>query len=91
MSRTITHLSNVVNLALRHAAATIVLVHNHPSGNAKPSLEDKKGTRDIVLACLLMDMRVHDHIIIGESEKFSFANAGLIDEYAAELNERASR
>lgn len=81
----------VVKLALRHAAAAIVLVHNHPSGIAKPSREDKKVTRDLVLACLLIDMRVHDHIIIGENETFSFANAGLIDEYAAELNERASR
>jgi DNA repair protein RadC len=81
----------VVKLALRHAAAAIVLVHNHPSGIAKPSREDRKITRDLVLTCLLMDMRVHDHIIIGEDEKFSFADAGLIDEYAAELNERATR
>lgn len=81
----------IVKLALRHAAAAIVLVHNHPSGVAKPSREDRKVTRDLVLTCLLMDMRVHDHIIIGENDKFSFADAGLIDEYAAQLNERATR
>lgn len=80
----------VVKIALRHAAAAIVLVHNHPSGIAKPSREDRKITRDLVLTCLLMGMRVHDHIIIGENHNFSFANAGLIDEYAAELNEGAT-
>lgn len=81
----------VIKLALRHAAAAIVLVHNHPSGIAKPSSEDRKVTRDLVLTCLLMDMRVHDHIIIGENDRFSFANAGLIEEYEAELKMRAYR
>lgn len=81
----------VVKLALRYSAAAIVLVHNHPSGIAKPSGDDRKITRDLVLTCLLMGMKVHDHIIIGENDKFSFADAGLIDQYTAELDERTTR
>lgn len=81
----------VVKLALRHSAAALVLVHNHPSGIAKPSADDKRVTRDLVLACMLMDMKVHDHIIIGDNDKFSFADAGLIDQYAKELDARTSQ
>ena len=78
----------IVKLALRHAAAAIVFVHNHPSGVAKPSEDDKRITRDLVFACLLIGMKVHDHIIIGDNDKFSFADAGLIDQYAKELDAR---
>lgn len=78
----------VVKIAIRHSAAALVLIHNHPSGVAKPSLEDKKITRDLVFVCLLLGMRVHDHIIIGDNDKFSFADAGLIEKYVAELDLR---
>jgi DNA repair protein RadC len=71
----------VVKVALRHSAAALVFVHNHPSGTAQPSEDDKKITRDLVFACRLMGMKVHDHIIIGDNEKFSFADTGLIDQY----------
>jgi DNA repair protein RadC len=81
----------VVKLALRHSAAALVLVHNHPSGLAKPSGADKRVTRDLVFACLLTGIKVHDHIIIGDNDKFSFADAGLIDEYNEELNARKSQ
>jgi DNA repair protein RadC len=78
----------VVKIALRYSAAALVFVHNHPSGVAKPSEDDKRITRDLVLACLLIGMKVHDHIIIGDNDKFSFADAGLIDQYAKELDAR---
>jgi DNA repair protein RadC len=71
----------VVKLALRHSAAALVLVHNHPSGVARPSEEDRRITNDLVEACLPLGIKVHDHIIIGDNEKFSFADSGLIDEY----------
>ena len=76
----------VVKLALRHSAAALVFAHNHPSGLAKPSEDDKRITRDLVHACLLLGIKVHDHIIIGDNDKFSFAEAGLIDEYAKALD-----
>jgi len=78
----------VVKLALRHSAAALVFVHNHPSGMAEPSENDKRITRDLVFACLLIGMKVHDHIIIGDNEKFSFSDEGLIEQYAKELDAR---
>ena len=80
----------VVKLALRHSAAALVFAHNHPSGEAVPSNEDKRITRDLVLAARVMGMKVHDHLIIGDNEKFSFADAGLIDEYDAEFDRRSA-
>lgn len=71
----------VVKVALRHSAAAIVFVHNHPSGVTQPSEDDKRITRDLVFACRLMGIKVHDHIIIGDNEKFSFADNGLIERY----------
>ncbi len=80
----------VVKIAIRHSAAALVLVHNHPSGVAQPSNEDKKITRDLVFTCRLMDMKVHDHIIIGDNEKFSFADALLIEQYEKDFDARNS-
>jgi DNA repair protein RadC len=78
----------VVKIALRHSAAALVFVHNHPSGVARPSEDDKKITRDLVVACRLMGMKVHDHIIIGDNDKFSFADAGLIEHYDKDFEAR---
>jgi len=80
----------VVKLALRHSAAALVFAHNHPSGKAVPSDEDKRITRDLVFAARVMGMKVHDHVIIGNNEKFSFADAGLIDQYDAEFDRRSA-
>ena len=78
----------VVKVALRHSAAALVFVHNHPSGVAQPSDDDKKITRDLVFACRLVGMKVHDHIIIGDNDKFSFADAGLIEQYDKDYDVR---
>jgi type I restriction enzyme M protein len=58
----------VIKFALRYSAAALVFVHNHPSGIARPSEDDKKITRELVLVCLLIGIKVHDHIIIGDSD-----------------------
>jgi DNA repair protein RadC len=76
----------VVKVALRHSAAAVVFVHNHPSGIAQPSEDDKKITRDLVFACRLMGLKVHDHIIIGDNDKFSFTDAGLIEKYHGDFD-----
>jgi DNA repair protein RadC len=78
----------VVKAALRHSAAAVVVVHNHPSGLAKPSRDDEAVTRDLVFACVLLGMKLHDHIIIGDNETFSFADAGLIARYAKQAESR---
>ncbi len=64
--------------ALQQSAASIILLHNHPSGDPNPSTEDKKVTQKIADACRLFDITVLDHIIIGKNKYFSFADEGLI-------------
>jgi DNA repair protein RadC len=71
----------IIEKAIRHNAAALIFAHNHPSGNPEPSDNDKQITQDLVFAANIMQMKVLDHIIIGENKYFSFADKGLIDEY----------
>jgi DNA repair protein RadC len=71
----------VVESALEKNATALIFVHNHPSGSAEPSQSDKQLTRDLVYAGSIMQIKVVDHIIIGDNTYFSFANEGLIEEY----------
>jgi len=68
----------IIAAALQDAAAAVILVHNHPSGDPHPSSEDKKVTEKIILACRPFDLTVLDHLIIGRDSYFSFADQGLI-------------
>ncbi len=71
----------VIESAIRRHAAAIILAHNHPSGGTRPSQSDRQLTRDIVYAGCIMQLRVVDHVIIGDNAYFSFASEGLIEEY----------
>ena len=64
--------------ALKANAHAIILAHNHPSGNLKPSEQDEKLTRTIVSGCRTLGIDVEDHIIITEESYFSFTENGLI-------------
>jgi DNA repair protein RadC len=66
----------VVRLALEKNASTIVFVHNHPSGNPDPSVEDRTITKRLFEACRLFDIKVLDHVILGEDKFYSFAAQG---------------
>ena len=68
----------VVEAALRRQAAAIVLAHNHPSGDVRPSDHDKVLTRAVVLAAETIGLRVVDHLIVSRDETFSFLKAGLL-------------
>lgn len=68
----------VFKLAVQHLASGIVLAHNHPSGNLKPSKEDHVLTKKLKEAGNALDIPVMDHIIIGEGEYFSFADEGVL-------------
>ena len=59
----------------------MIFAHNHPSGNPEPSHNDKELTQDLVYAGSVMQIKVLDHIVIGDNRYFSFAGAGLIEEY----------
>ena len=71
----------IIERAIKHNAAALVFAHNHPSGNPEPSDTDKQITQDLVFAASTMQMKVLDHIIIGDNSYFSFADEGLIEEY----------
>lgn len=68
----------VVKLALAHNAAAVILAHNHPSGIAEPSQADKRITTRLQEALGLVDIRVLDHMVVGESQVLSFAEHGLL-------------
>jgi DNA repair protein RadC len=71
----------VIEGAIKYNAASLIFVHNHPSGNPEPSSSDKELTRELVYAGRIMQLKVLDHIIIGDNRYFSFAGEGLIEEY----------
>lgn len=68
----------IVRMGLSHNAAKMILAHNHPSGRAIPSEADKEVTQLIKKALALVDIEVVDHIIVGNPDHFSFAEAGII-------------
>ncbi|MDG3085532.1 DNA repair protein RadC [Vibrio hannami] len=67
----------VVKLALTTNAASVIFAHNHPSGEAEPSTQDKRITQRLSDALALVDIRVLDHFVVGET-CVSFAERGLI-------------
>jgi len=72
------HPREVVRAALKHNAAAMIFAHNHPSGVAEPSQSDLRITERLKEALALVDVRVLDHLIIGEGEGTSLAERGLI-------------
>jgi len=68
----------VIVAALNHHAAALIFAHNHPSGDPKPSVEDISITRQLIFACRLIGITVHEHLIIGDNRYFSFADQGYI-------------
>ena len=72
------HPREVIKRALQHNAAAVILAHNHPSGIAEPSRADVQITRRLVEALALVDIRVLDHLIIGDGEGVSLAERGQL-------------
>lgn len=68
----------VVKRALELGASSIILVHNHPSGDVNPSKEDVDITKLIIAAAKPLGIEVHDHIIVGAKKHFSFKSKGVI-------------
>jgi DNA repair protein RadC len=68
----IIHPREVFKPAIKHSASKIILIHNHPSGNPKPSNEDLEVTKQLIEAGKLIDIKVLDHVIIGNEEWWSW-------------------
>jgi DNA repair protein RadC len=64
--------------ALKANSCAIILSHNHPSGNLKPSRQDEELTQKIKQAGQLLDIKLLDHVIITNEAYFSFADEGLV-------------
>jgi DNA repair protein RadC len=78
LDSSLVHPREVFRAAIAEAAAGIVVVHNHPSGNPAPSADDRAVTRQLTEAGRLLDVPVYDHVIVGGARYFSFAEAGLL-------------
>jgi DNA repair protein RadC len=68
----------ILKKALQHEAVSIVLCHNHPSGNLKPSRQDQELTNKIKEAAQYFDIKVLDHIIVSNEGYYSFADEGML-------------
>lgn len=75
---TLADLRVIFELALRTKASSIIVAHNHPSGNLVPSEQDKELTKRLLRVGNLMDISVLDHLIVGRGEYISFADEGWL-------------
>jgi DNA repair protein RadC len=78
LSSALVHPREVFRAAIAEAAAGLIVVHNHPSGDPTPSPEDRAVTRQLVEAGRLLDLPVYDHVIVAGDRYLSFVNAGLL-------------
>ncbi len=78
LTTSIVHPREVFLPAVRESAGAMVLVHNHPSGDPRPSDEDVAVTRRLVHAAELLGIRVLDHVIVGDGVYSSFKETGLM-------------
>lgn len=78
VSGTVVDPKKIFKIALDHHASSIILGHNHPSGNIQPSEADKKITKKIRDAGIMLDVAVLDHLIIGDGKYYSFADEGVL-------------
>ena len=78
LNASLVHPREVFLAAIVASAAAVVLVHNHPSGDPTPSPDDRGVTEQLVAAGRLLDIPVHDHVIVGRGRFVSFAEGGLL-------------
>ena len=78
LNSSLVHPREVFREVIAERAAAVILVHNHPSGDPTPSADDRAVTDQLAAAGRLLDIPVHDHVIIGRGRYMSFAEAGLL-------------
>jgi DNA repair protein RadC len=78
VNQTVVYPRKVLELALKHKATGLILVHNHPSGNLTPSAADRDLTRTLVQASKSLNLTVHDHLIITRRGYFSLAEHDML-------------
>jgi len=78
LSASLVHPREVFKPAILESAASVILLHNHPSGDPTPSREDVRLTRQLVECARLLDLRIHDHVVVGRGRFVSLAERGII-------------
>ena len=78
LTQTSVYPREIVKRALELGAAAVILAHNHPSGAAEPSRADEFLTQTLKSALALVDVRVLDHLVVGQASVVSFAERGLL-------------
>ena len=78
LNASIVHPREVFRCAINYATSSMILVHNHPSGDPTPSIEDIKVTKKLVEGSKIMDIEILDHIIIGDNKFTSLKQQGVI-------------
>jgi DNA repair protein RadC len=78
ISHTVVDPKRVFKAALEHNTSSLVLCHNHPSGNLNPSQADIKLTQKLIQASQTLDIQILDHIIVSNTGYFSFADEGKL-------------
>ena len=78
LSASLVHPREVFKPAILESAASVILLHNHPSGDPEPSREDIRLTRQLVECARMLDLRINDHVIIGQGRFVSLAERGVI-------------
>ncbi len=78
LNSSLVHPREVFRAAIVAGAAGVIVVHNHPSGDPTPSADDRAVTRQLVEAGRLLDLPVHDHVIVGHLTYAAFAELGLL-------------
>lgn len=84
------YLGEVFRGALLANASSIICVHNHPSGECEPSKGDNEITKSLVHAGCLLQIKVLDHVIIGNGQYYSYGDQGLMGDYEAEAKRSLS-
>jgi DNA repair protein RadC len=80
LSTSVVHPREVFAPAVRDSSASLIFMHNHPSGDPAPSREDRDCTQRLIHAGQILGIRVLDHIVMGHNDYYSFADAGLLNE-----------
>lgn len=78
LSETVVHPREVFSEVMKEPAASIILIHNHPSGDSNPSGNDKKTTKRLCEAGKILGIKILDHVIIGNGNIFSFKENGIM-------------
>jgi len=85
LTESIVHPREVLKEIIKESAASVIFLHNHPSGESNPSKNDLDITERLSGACEMVGVKVLDHIILGEDNHFSFAQEGLLKKVGADL------